>query len=89
MTAEGVCYEGQWQNDKMNGEGVLKFPTGSVFEGEFVNNQFHGKGKYTWPNGAVYEGPFNENKWVQDGYLSQAGQNASFPRDMVKICVKN
>ncbi|XP_072042407.1 uncharacterized protein [Amphiura filiformis] len=66
-TAEGVCYEGQWVNDKMTGEGVVRFPSGSMYEGEFVNNQFHGKGRYTWPNGAVYEGMFNENKMEGDG----------------------
>ena len=59
-----MIYTGAFQNDKMNGEGKLEHPSGSVYEGDFVNNQFHGSGIYTWPNGATYMGPFVENRGV-------------------------
>ncbi|XP_046573224.1 phosphatidylinositol 4-phosphate 5-kinase 4-like [Haliotis rubra] len=60
---EGVVYlKDQWAGDKMNGQGKLTHPSGSVYIGEFNNNQFHGTGKYVWPNGSFYEGQFVENK---------------------------
>ena len=41
-------YEGDWENDEQQGNGVLKFANGSVYEGEFANGQPHGEGKYTY-----------------------------------------
>lgn len=67
LTSTGVCYQGHWAKDCMNGQGKLTHPSGSVYEGEFVNNQFHGKGVYQWPNGAVYEGDFVENRLQGEG----------------------
>jgi len=66
-TADGICYQGSWQNDRMNGQGRLQFPSGAVFEGEFVDNKFHGQGVYTWPNGSQYKGVYSENKMEGDG----------------------
>ena len=38
---EGLRYEGEWANDKMNGYGKLDHPSGAHYEGNFVNNNFH------------------------------------------------
>ncbi|XP_031565503.1 MORN repeat-containing protein 2-like isoform X2 [Actinia tenebrosa] len=62
LTAGGLCYQGYWSDDKMNGQGKLIHPSGAVYEGEFVENRFHGYGKYTWPDGSIYQGNFSENK---------------------------
>lgn len=67
LTVTGVCYQGHWANDKMNGQGKLSHPSGSTYEGEFVDNQFHGKGLYTWANGAAYQGYFSNNRLEGDG----------------------
>ena len=32
-TADGVVYRGNWSDDKMNGEGVMEFPSGTKYEG--------------------------------------------------------
>ncbi|XP_070533586.1 MORN repeat-containing protein 1-like isoform X2 [Ptychodera flava] len=40
-TADGTLYEGNWENDRMNGQGKLYHPSGAVYEGDFVNNMFH------------------------------------------------
>lgn len=64
-TTDGSVYDGEWNQDKMNGQGKLTHHSGAVYTGQFVNNQFHGHGVYTWPNGSAYEGEFVENRSVQ------------------------
>eukprot|EP00794_Sanderia_malayensis_P012083 gene12083-13327_t len=61
-SSEGTVYRGEWQNDTMNGRGVLTHPSGAIYEGDFLNNMMHGHGKYTWPDGSKYEGPFHQNR---------------------------
>jgi len=49
-TVDDVFYEGDWKNDKMDGNGKFKFTDGEnsqSYEGEFKNNEFHGYGIYT------------------------------------------
>ncbi|XP_071950631.1 uncharacterized protein [Antedon mediterranea] len=73
-SADGTCYKGQWEKDKMNGHGTLTHPGGSSYEGHFCNNQFHGRGQYTWPNGSFYEGEFNENRMEGDGSFTDTNR---------------
>ncbi|XP_020650424.3 MORN repeat-containing protein 2 isoform X1 [Pogona vitticeps] len=61
-TPDGIIYQGNWKNDKMNGLGRLEHPSGAVYEGEFKDNMLHGIGTYMFPNGAKYTGQFSENK---------------------------
>jgi hypothetical protein len=35
-------YQGEWENDLMNGEGVYHFSSGSCYTGSFVKNAFEG-----------------------------------------------
>ncbi|XP_032229987.2 MORN repeat-containing protein 2 isoform X1 [Nematostella vectensis] len=62
ITTSGLCYQGNWSDDKMNGKGKLIHPSRAVYEGEFVNNEFSGFGRYTWADGSSYEGNFSDNK---------------------------
>ncbi|XP_053239506.1 MORN repeat-containing protein 2 isoform X1 [Podarcis raffonei] len=66
-TPDGIIYQGNWKNDKMNGFGRLEHPSGAVYEGEFYNNMFHGTGTYIFTNGAKYTGQFCENKLQGNG----------------------
>ena len=43
-----IKYEGEWFNDKMNGQGKMLYTDGSIYEGGFVNNIKHGFGTYIW-----------------------------------------
>nr|XP_034966922.1 MORN repeat-containing protein 2 isoform X1 [Zootoca vivipara] len=61
-TPDGIIYQGNWKNDKMNGFGKLEHPSGAVYEGEFFNNMFHGTGTYIFTNGAKYTGQFCANR---------------------------
>ena len=60
LTIQGYVYEGNWENDRMQGQGRLSMPDGSVFEGQFQNGKFHGHGTYCWSDGSRYEGRVNE-----------------------------
>ena len=58
---QGYVYEGNWENDRMEGQGRLSMPDGSVFEGKFQNGKFHGHGVYCWSDGSKYEGTCIDN----------------------------
>jgi len=64
---DGMTYTGQWVNDKMEGEGEIRFPNGNIFTGNFKQNTFNGIGKYQWNDsssctGCVFNGEFVDNK---------------------------
>jgi hypothetical protein len=54
----GAVYEGQIDNGKMQGIGILRYKNGSVYCGRFFNNRFHGSGKFTKASGSVLTGYF-------------------------------
>eukprot|EP00906_Rhabdomonas_costata_P029509 RCo041635 len=60
-------YEGQWENDKMKGEGSFYFDSGAVYKGWWTDNQFEGKGTYTWPDSSCYEGSWRSNRMHGEG----------------------
>jgi hypothetical protein len=53
-------YEGEWKDDKRNGQGKWVHPSGQVYEGEWKDDKQNGQGKWVWPNGQVYEGEWND-----------------------------
>mmetsp|Transcript_8010 Transcript_8010/g.13316 ORF Transcript_8010/g.13316 Transcript_8010/m.13316 type:complete len:166 (+) Transcript_8010:37-534(+) len=55
-------YTGDWADDAMNGDGEIKFASGSSYSGQFMNNMFHGDGIYIFPDGACYKGQWQRNK---------------------------
>ena len=46
LSANGDTYEGEWQDNRMQGKGVYKFSSGALYKGDFYNNQRHGEGEY-------------------------------------------
>lgn len=48
-------YEGEWVDDKMQGEGKFQFASGAVYSGSWRSNKYEGHGQYTWPDGKRYE----------------------------------
>ena len=60
----GDYYDGNFQNGKRNGYGVLKFK-GTFYKGNFKDNSFDGKGRFVYSDGRVFEGGFS--KGVKDG----------------------
>ena len=53
---DGTKYDGEWQDGKRHGHGVLTKPDGTVYVGEWANNKPHGQGTITYPNGKRYLG---------------------------------
>jgi len=75
-TVDDVFYEGDWKNDKMDGNGKFKFTDGEnsqSYEGEFKNNEFHGYGIYTdidRNNRFTYRGEFANGKRNGMGFMT-------------------
>mmetsp|Transcript_6817 Transcript_6817/g.21319 ORF Transcript_6817/g.21319 Transcript_6817/m.21319 type:complete len:230 (-) Transcript_6817:44-733(-) len=46
----GEKYVGDWENDKMSGNGTHSWPNGARFEGQFCNGLMQA-GTYFWPDG--------------------------------------
>jgi len=49
----GDVYEGEYQQDKRHGRGVLRFGNGKVYEGEWSNGKRHGRGVYRKADGRM------------------------------------
>ena len=63
---QGTIYEGQFQQDLLNGEGKITFLDGSREEGFFVDNLLTGKGKKVSSKGKIEEGEFIKGVLVQE-----------------------
>lgn len=56
-----TVYEGDWEEGKMTGKGLIIWPSGARYEGEFSGNYLHGHGTFTTPSGSVYRGGWRMN----------------------------
>lgn len=54
----GRIYEGDYVNDKMQGQGTYVFANGDKYEGGWFDNLRHGEGVMFFANGDVYKGAF-------------------------------
>ena len=54
----GDTYEGYWENDKPNGQGLYSWKIGGKYLGNFVNGMISGIGQRTYPSGNWYCGEF-------------------------------
>ena len=52
----GSKYEGNWLNDKQNGQGIEHWKDGARYQGEFVNGMKEGLGILEFADGSRYEG---------------------------------
>ena len=56
-------YEGDFNNDKIEGNGKIKFlKSGIEYEGTFLNDNIEGSGKFKWINEDIYEGEVKNGK---------------------------
>ena len=74
-TSETEIYEGNWNDDKKDGEGLLKFKEGIIYKGSFKNDKLNGKGEMKWPNNTYYVGEFSNNLFDGNGYLKGSNGN--------------
>eukprot|EP01025_Chloroclados_australasicus_P032684 TRINITY_DN3312_c1_g1_i2.p2 TRINITY_DN3312_c1_g1~~TRINITY_DN3312_c1_g1_i2.p2 ORF type:complete len:868 (-),score=148.82 TRINITY_DN3312_c1_g1_i2:719-3133(-) len=66
--ASGDTYDGQWKNNRPEGEGKYVWVDGSDYVGQWKGGTKHGYGTYRWPSGAVYKG-----EWFE-GYMHGTGR---------------
>ncbi|KAI8609565.1 hypothetical protein BC830DRAFT_1085392 [Chytriomyces sp. MP71] len=69
--APTYIYNGNWEQDKMHGKGVvdrntpgrLEFlETGAVYDGQWRENKFMGQGSYKWADGSVLTAEWEGNR---------------------------
>lgn len=65
----GDVYEGEYENDKKNGQGMYRWSDGNVYNGEWKDDNRNGQGMYTWTDGNVYEGGFKDGDLHGQGTL--------------------
>ncbi|MEM9819428.1 MAG: hypothetical protein AAF985_00090 [Bacteroidota bacterium] len=63
VAKDGTVWEGEWENDVLQGTVILRKNTGDVYEGEIRNYQRHGYGTYRWRNsGNLFEGDWKNDQ---------------------------
>ena len=81
--ANGSVYDGNYENDTMNGNGTFTWSSGATYTGSFENEMKSGKGIMTFASGDVYTGDFamdmrNGNghyQWANGSYYVGAFRN--------------
>ena len=63
-------YEGEFKDDKFNGQGSLTSKNGSKYVGGFKNGKYEGQGTLTSKNGDKYVGGFKDDKFYGQGSLT-------------------
>ena len=53
---------GEWELNKMHGEGIFFFAYGGVIKGQFYKSKINGAAILKFPNGDVYEGFWRHGK---------------------------
>ncbi len=72
MRDEGGKYEGEIENGKPEGTGVVTYRNGTKYVGIFKNGAWHGKGNFYFPDGEKWVGEFREDKpWDVTWYDNQ------------------
>merc|ERR1712166_501293 len=62
----GAIYDGEFQLDKMHGNGTYTWASGSKYVGEMKDGNFHGHGIKTFADGEKYVGEWKNDK--KDGH---------------------
>ena len=57
-------YDGEWKEDKKDGQGTYTWKNGDKYEGEWKDDKKHGEGVLLYINGSKLEGEFRKgNPW--------------------------
>ncbi len=62
-------YEGEWADDKIQGQGVMEYNDESVYSGLWENGSRHGEGEMQYKNGDVYIGCWENDRRVGQGLM--------------------
>ncbi len=61
-----LYYEGEYEGDKKNGQGVFTWASGNVYRGEYKDDERDGHGEMKWTDGSYYIGEWVRG--IQHGY---------------------
>ncbi|MFI0435663.1 MAG: hypothetical protein ACH350_08080 [Parachlamydiaceae bacterium] len=70
---DGTIHQGEFQHDKLNGQGKIKKPDGTLFEGTFKDGQLDGMGSISYPSGIIDQGMFKEGILDGKGTITSNG----------------
>ncbi|EGR28229.1 hypothetical protein IMG5_181580, partial [Ichthyophthirius multifiliis] len=74
----GDFYFGEWEDDRIQGEGILFFAFGGFIHGFFLNFMIHGPAFLKFSNGEIYEGNWNQGKLDGEAYNYFVDENIWF-----------
>ena len=67
-------YEGDWEDDLMQGYGTYRYISGAVYTGQWSQGRQEGKGAIKYPDGSSYEGTWLKNQMHGEGcYVDAEG----------------
>lgn len=67
-------YEGDWEDDLMQGYGVYHYTSGAVYSGQWHKGKQHGQGKLQFADGSSYEGAWFDNLMHGEGVYTDSEQ---------------
>eukprot|EP00051_Salpingoeca_urceolata_P001130 m.38839 g.38839 ORF g.38839 m.38839 type:complete len:483 (-) comp11213_c0_seq2:68-1516(-) len=65
-------YDGQFENNKMHGQGKFTYATGAEYVGNFEAGERVGEGTLSFPDGSSYRGQFAVSCWLRRGGTTPA-----------------
>mmetsp|Transcript_72675 Transcript_72675/g.151799 ORF Transcript_72675/g.151799 Transcript_72675/m.151799 type:complete len:231 (-) Transcript_72675:236-928(-) len=70
----GGVYEGEYDGNKKNGKGQMKYPDNGTYDGQWQDGLRHGNGTFKYPNGDWYKGQWHSGLKSGEGtYFSYSG----------------
>jgi hypothetical protein len=76
-------YDGEWLDDLMHGNGLLKLPEGDVYTGSFARGRCSGQGQWVYPDRTIYTGAWLDGLYHGAGWL-QYDDDTEFHGHFVK-----
>lgn len=73
--SDGSKYEGEMENGKRHGRGILVRPDGMKYEGEWKNDKPSGQGTLTSPEGKQRSGKWENGKLVKESVSTESKSN--------------
>ena len=71
-------YVGDWKDNQMDGEGVLRLASGEKFKGSFLQGKKHGKCIEEYSDGTRFEGYYKNGE--KDGPFVERDANGNVTR---------